>query len=232
MPLSPLDRVVVTGPQSTLEVCCYFFFWTRPTYFQISCGSFSRIHIVIVFLHYGARACMSYGFVFQSSLLLEAPTPHAIRSRQDVLKPLPFPEHFETDPQLEATGEAYDGFRAALMVARDKGLTKSYNRFHDFFRAPETSGACASYTTRSTGPCCAPMAGTISPTAPRPSSSTRTTRTSRLPGPPVLAVRLPRRGPRPPPRSQRRAPRRGGARFGVSPQNCRRGRGEDEEDAA
>lgn len=42
----------------------------------------------------------------------------------------PFPTNFETDPTLEAVGEAYHGFRAGLMVTRNEGLTKTYNRFH------------------------------------------------------------------------------------------------------
>lgn len=43
----------------------------------------------------------------------------------------PFPPNFETDPALEAAGRTYHDHRAALMVARDEGLTKTYNRFHD-----------------------------------------------------------------------------------------------------
>ncbi|MBB4287236.1 DNA methyltransferase [Roseospira goensis] len=34
------------------------------------------------------------------------------------------------DPALEAAGRAYHDHRAALMIARDEGLTKTYNRFH------------------------------------------------------------------------------------------------------
>ncbi len=49
----------------------------------------------------------------------------------DCFETFPFPESFETDPRLEAAGEAYDRFRAELMVRRDKGLTKTYNLFHD-----------------------------------------------------------------------------------------------------
>jgi len=39
--------------------------------------------------------------------------------------------NFETDPSLEAAGQAYYDFRAALMVRNNEGLTKTYNRFHD-----------------------------------------------------------------------------------------------------
>jgi hypothetical protein len=49
----------------------------------------------------------------------------------DCFDTFPFPEGFETDPRLEASGKAYYEFRAALMVRNNEGLTKTYNRFHD-----------------------------------------------------------------------------------------------------
>jgi hypothetical protein len=49
----------------------------------------------------------------------------------DCFETFPFPEGFETHPGLEAAGQAYDDFRAALMVETGLGLTKTYNRFHD-----------------------------------------------------------------------------------------------------
>ena len=33
-------------------------------------------------------------------------------------------------PALEAAGDAYHGFRTQLMIDRNEGLTKTYNRFH------------------------------------------------------------------------------------------------------
>jgi Eco57I restriction-modification methylase/MmeI, target recognition domain len=56
----------------------------------------------------------------------------------DCFRTFPFPEGFETDRTLEATGEAYDVFRAKLMINRNEGLTKSYNRFHS--RGENSSG--------------------------------------------------------------------------------------------
>ncbi len=55
----------------------------------------------------------------------------------DCFAPYPFPSNVETSPELEAAGQAYYDHRAALMIARNEGLTKTYNRFHN--RA-ETSG--------------------------------------------------------------------------------------------
>lgn len=49
----------------------------------------------------------------------------------DCFQTFPFPEDWETDAALEAAGEAYYDFRAALMVRNGEGLTKTYNRFHD-----------------------------------------------------------------------------------------------------
>ena len=43
----------------------------------------------------------------------------------------PFPDGWETHPSLEAAGKAYYEHRAACMVRKDKGMTKTYNRFHD-----------------------------------------------------------------------------------------------------
>jgi hypothetical protein len=49
----------------------------------------------------------------------------------DCFETFPFPEGFEISPTLEAAGQAYHDHRAALMVARNEGMTKTYNRFHD-----------------------------------------------------------------------------------------------------
>jgi hypothetical protein len=49
----------------------------------------------------------------------------------DCFETFPFPVAFETLPALEAAGCAYHEHRAALMVERNEGMTKTYNRFHD-----------------------------------------------------------------------------------------------------
>src|SRR5687768_1358243 len=48
-----------------------------------------------------------------------------------VLQTFPFPPGLEISPALKAAGQAYHDGRAALMVARNEGMTKIYNRFHD-----------------------------------------------------------------------------------------------------
>jgi hypothetical protein len=49
----------------------------------------------------------------------------------DCFETFPFPEEWQTHPELESAGRDYYDFRAQLMVATDLGLTKTYNRFHD-----------------------------------------------------------------------------------------------------
>lgn len=49
----------------------------------------------------------------------------------DCFETFPFPGGWETDPALEAAGQAYYEYRAALMIRNNEGLTKTYNRFHD-----------------------------------------------------------------------------------------------------
>jgi hypothetical protein len=49
----------------------------------------------------------------------------------DCFRTFPFPHGFESSAALEVAGQAYHDFRAELMVNRQEGLTKTYNRFHD-----------------------------------------------------------------------------------------------------
>jgi hypothetical protein len=49
----------------------------------------------------------------------------------DCFETFPFPRGYETSAALEDIGRRYYDFRAALMIRRNKGLTTTYNRFHD-----------------------------------------------------------------------------------------------------
>ena len=49
----------------------------------------------------------------------------------DCFETFPFPEGWETHPDLEAGGKAYYECRATLMRRNDEGLTRTYNRFHN-----------------------------------------------------------------------------------------------------
>ena len=54
----------------------------------------------------------------------------------DCFESFPFPDGWNTHPDLERIGADYYRVRADLMVRHDEGLTKTYNRFHD----PDESG--------------------------------------------------------------------------------------------
>ena len=49
----------------------------------------------------------------------------------DCFETFPFPDGWDSHPNLERIGSDYYHFRAGLMVRNDEGLTKTYNRFHD-----------------------------------------------------------------------------------------------------
>ncbi len=48
----------------------------------------------------------------------------------DCFETFPLPPGYADAPALEAVGRAYHDHRAALMIARDQGMTPTYNRFH------------------------------------------------------------------------------------------------------
>jgi hypothetical protein len=48
----------------------------------------------------------------------------------DCFETFPLPSGHDDAPVLEAAGCAYHDHRAALMIARDQGMTPTYNRFH------------------------------------------------------------------------------------------------------
>jgi hypothetical protein len=53
-----------------------------------------------------------------------------------VFRNFPFPSAFENDGILDAVGQDYHDHRAALLVARNEGMTKGYNRFHNRRETP------------------------------------------------------------------------------------------------
>ena len=55
----------------------------------------------------------------------------AVYSPSICFETFPFPENWMTRSAVRVAGAMYEEFRAALMVRKDEGLTKTYNRFHD-----------------------------------------------------------------------------------------------------
>ncbi len=50
---------------------------------------------------------------------------------EDCFETFPFPPNYESDVPLQAVGRTYHDHRAALMVETNKGMTTTYNHFHD-----------------------------------------------------------------------------------------------------
>ena len=49
-------------------------------------------------------------------------------TKEDCFETFPFPSGYES--ALDAVGQAYHDHRAALMIAANEGMTRTYNRFH------------------------------------------------------------------------------------------------------
>ncbi|MDR3488426.1 MAG: N-6 DNA methylase [Bradyrhizobium sp.] len=54
-----------------------------------------------------------------------------VYSPPDCYETFPFPLDISYSPALETSGNAYDTTRAAMMISRNEGMTKTYNRLHD-----------------------------------------------------------------------------------------------------
>ena len=97
----------------------------------------------------------------------------------DCFETFPFADGWDTDRLLEAAGRSYYEFRAALMVENDEGMTKTYNRFNDIYETDphivelrELHAAMDRVVLDAYG----------WPTSPPTTSSSSTTRSTRLPG--------------------------------------------------
>jgi hypothetical protein len=55
----------------------------------------------------------------------------------DCFQTFPFPPAIENDLSIERLGQMYYDYRVALMVARNEGMTKTYNRFHNWAETAE-----------------------------------------------------------------------------------------------
>jgi hypothetical protein len=63
---------------------------------------------------------------------LSAPMGEGVSySPTDCFSTFPLPVHFDSNVDIEIVGETCHALRAELMIERNEGLTKAYNRFHD-----------------------------------------------------------------------------------------------------
>ena len=94
----------------------------------------------------------------------------------DCFETFPFPEGWETHPALETAGKAYYEFRAALMVRKDEGMTKTYTASTIPTRTTPTSASSASCTPPWTALSSTPTGGATSPPTAISFSTTRSTK--------------------------------------------------------
>jgi hypothetical protein len=117
-----LERCLVCSQTSKHFALCF-----RP-----STWIFSQKVVVFAFSSWSAFALLqcrlhsSWAEFFGSSL-----EDRPVYTPWDCFETFPLALDFENRLELEAAGRAYHDHRAALMVARNEGMTKTYNRFHD-----------------------------------------------------------------------------------------------------
>jgi hypothetical protein len=121
--IAPLDRVLVTNAQASSHLS--FIFYRPDVVFANSLNIFplehdsdftllqSRIHEIWV---------RFFGSSMKDDLRYNP---------SDCFETFPFPEDWETNPILETIGKEYYEYRAQFMQRNQKGLTDTYNRFHD-----------------------------------------------------------------------------------------------------
>ena len=119
------ERVMATPQTSSVQA---FAFLPANTVFS---------HTLLVFpfdqgLNLAAFACLQSRIHQIWSAFLGPTLEDRLRyTPSDCFETFPFPENWETRPDLDPAGRVYHDFRAALMVENNEGLTKTYNRFHD-----------------------------------------------------------------------------------------------------
>ena len=129
----------------------------RPALYGAICGldrvlAISQVttHVAFSFLPTGmvyGHTLVLYPFVSFGAFSVLQSRPHEIWARHfgsslkndlrytpsDCFETFPFPEQWQAIPELETAGREYYEFRAHLMERNDQGLTKTYNRFHDYY---------------------------------------------------------------------------------------------------
>ena len=121
--MSSKSRVLVAGAQAT----AHFAFAFLPTGMVFSSNlTVLTVESYAAFASIQCRVHEVWSRFFMTTLedrLVYTPTT--------CFENYPFLPDWQTSPTLEAAGQAYYDFRAALMVRNDEGLTTTYNRFHD-----------------------------------------------------------------------------------------------------
>ena len=121
--IEDLDRVLVNSSKATPHHALAF----------LENGLVYSQNVNVVALQSGAAfaAIQSRAHEIWSRLLGTTMKDDFTYTKDDCFETFPFPDDFQVLQALETAGQAYYDHRAALMVARNEGMTKTYNRFHD-----------------------------------------------------------------------------------------------------
>ncbi|MBW4669008.1 MAG: class I SAM-dependent DNA methyltransferase [Cyanomargarita calcarea GSE-NOS-MK-12-04C] len=121
--ISQANRVLVTNAQASVHLS--FIFYSPNVVFANSLNIFP-------FQTYSTFTVLQSGIHEIWARFFSSTIQEGLRyNPSDCFETFPFPENWETNPSLEAIGNSYYEYRAALMVRNNEGLTDTYNRFHD-----------------------------------------------------------------------------------------------------
>ena len=121
--ISGLNRVLVTGAQAAAQ---YAFVFLASGYIYSSNLNVFAFSEDSAFALFQSRVHEVWARFFGSTRLDRfSYTPTTC------LETFPFPLNWRADVAMREAGQTCYDFRAQLMVERDEGLTKTYNRFHD-----------------------------------------------------------------------------------------------------
>jgi hypothetical protein len=120
--IAELERVIVAGSQASTQYALAFL----PKGLIYS----SNLSVIAVDTYAGFAALQSRVHEVWARFFMSTMKDDLAYTPTSCFEPFPFPEDWTIDVALEAAGRTYYGFRAALMVKNDEGLTKTYNRFH------------------------------------------------------------------------------------------------------
>ena len=117
-----MQRILASGRAGT-HLC--FAFQPTSTIFSdaLTCFIYER--------HYGFAALQSRVHEIWARFFASSLKDDSRYIPEDCFETFPLPPGYEVNTTLESTGQVYYEHRAALMLRSGRGLTKTYNRFHD-----------------------------------------------------------------------------------------------------
>ncbi len=121
--IAGLTRVLVAGSQASTHYA--FAFLPQGIVYS------SNLSVIAIESYAGFASLQSRVHEVWARFFMSTMKDDLAYTPTSCFEPFPFLDHWQTHLGLEAAGRAYYEFRATLMLRKDEGLTKTYNRFHD-----------------------------------------------------------------------------------------------------